>query len=271
MPNPTSMMHVKQINELIETGKAYEAEDALEQLLALGPKNTEALKLKAYILSSQGRFEEELETWLRILKIDTEDQDATSWLQTRHLEEQEHRYFTDQLPGGGFKYLTYQRGLLKPMIFGLIGSLSFTFFTNIAISQVQALAKPEFLITGFLAVVLLPMIWVAKAYLTTMHSLKLDRSGISISTRLKTLSYNWDEFEDVFLCHVSNHSKSDLALTFIPKDTTKPSFEIDLNPDETSIRSRHHLIDNVAETFKKPTLKFRSAVDGIESRKVIRF
>lgn len=265
------MMHVKQINHLIEDGKTYEAEDALDQLLALGPKNTEALKLKAYILSAQGRFEEELETWLRILKIDTEDDDAVSWLQTRHFEEQEHRYFTDQLPGGGFKYLTYQRGLLKPMIFGLIGSLSFTFFTNIAMSQVQALAKPEILIVGFLTVVLFPMIWVAKAYLTTMHCLKLDRSGISISTRLKTFSYTWDEFEDIFLCHISNVSKSDLALTFIPKDNSKPSIEIDLNPEETSIRSRHHLIDHISETFKKPTPKFRMAIEGLQSRKIIRF
>ena len=41
------MMHVKQITEIIDAGATEEAQEALEQLLSLGPNNTAALKLKA--------------------------------------------------------------------------------------------------------------------------------------------------------------------------------------------------------------------------------
>ena len=52
------MMHVKQIKNLVEAGESSRALEALDNLLALGPSNMEALKLKAYLLSQQGRFRE---------------------------------------------------------------------------------------------------------------------------------------------------------------------------------------------------------------------
>jgi tetratricopeptide (TPR) repeat protein len=265
------MMHVKQITNLIQDGKASEAEGALEQLLALGPKNVEALKLKSTILSSQGRFDEELEIWTRILKTDNEDQDAIHWLQERHLEEQEHRYFSDHVAGGGYHYLTYQRGLLRPMVFGLIGSLSFTFFTNAAVTQAPRLASSEIIITSFFFIVFLPLVFVIKAYLTTMHALHLDSSGICVSTRLKSYKYKWEELADICLSFETSANKSDLALSLIPKDPARSALEIDLNPDETSIRSRHHLIENITSTFKKPSPRPRSTLEGLKNRKTKRF
>ena len=264
-------MHVKQITNLIQDGKTSEAEDALEQLLSLGPKNMDALKLKSAILSSQGRFDEELEIWTRILKTDNEDTDAINWVQERHLEEQEHRYFSDHVAGGGFHYLTYQRGLLRPMIFGLVGSLSFTFFTNAAVSQAPSLASSEIIITSFFFIVFLPLVFVIKAYLTTMHALHLDSSGICVSTRLKSYRYKWEELADVYLAFETTANKSDLALALIPKDPSVSAIEIDLNPDETSIRSRHHLVENITSTFKRPHPRQRETLLELKNRKTKRF
>ena len=78
------MMHVKQITEIIDAGGTAEAHLALDQLLALGPKNTAALKLRARLLEMDGRFSEEAQVWDRIGTIDREDEVAVAYLFRRH-------------------------------------------------------------------------------------------------------------------------------------------------------------------------------------------
>ena len=76
------VMHVEKIEELVDQGKANEAFEALDQLLSLGPSNTSALKLKANIYESQGKFEEEFTVWTKIIEIDPEDVDAATFFST---------------------------------------------------------------------------------------------------------------------------------------------------------------------------------------------
>ena len=116
------MMHVRQIEELIEQSKDFEAEDALESLLALGLNNVAALKLKAKLQEFKGNFEAEHTLWKQIYQIDPNDKEAHRFFQLRQLEAQEHHYFTDIMPEGTHKMLTYQRPLLKPMTIGFLGA-----------------------------------------------------------------------------------------------------------------------------------------------------
>jgi len=262
------MIHVKQIVELIDEGKSQEAEDALEQLLSLGPKNMEAMKLRAMILARQGRFSEELDVWTKVLKIDYQDTDALQWFEIQHLEEQEHHYFSDNITGGGARYLTYQKGLMKPMVFGLIGSLAFTFLTNLAMTHAPALIKNEVLIVGFLAVVVAPLLMVMKAFLTSMYSLSIDKDGLSIQTRLARYGYKWNEIKEVFLSHEMNLAGPSLFLMVIPADQAKEPLAIDLNPDDTSIRSRRHLIQDVTDCFRKPNCILRKNIMSLENKKI---
>jgi len=85
-----------------------EAQDALDNLLSLAPKNTEALKLKGQIYSQEGRLLEEAKIWEQIFRFDNEDDDALIFFQQRQIEEREsYYYFTDPLPDGGRGFLAH--------------------------------------------------------------------------------------------------------------------------------------------------------------------
>jgi hypothetical protein len=107
------MLHVKQIRDIVDAGQTDEAHDALDQLWALGPHNTEALKLRAKLFEYEGRFAEEGKVWERVGSIDREDPDAVSWHLRKQLEDREHFYFTDDIPGGGRKFMAYPRSLVN--------------------------------------------------------------------------------------------------------------------------------------------------------------
>src|SRR4051812_29827081 len=119
------MLHVKQIRAVIEAGEADQAHQALDQLLALGPNNTDALKLRASLLEHEGRFAAEAKIWEKIAVIDREDADAVAFLLRRQLEDREHFYFTDDVPGGGRRFMAYPRRLINHSALGLAGCVGF--------------------------------------------------------------------------------------------------------------------------------------------------
>ena len=126
------MSHVAKIKSMLDQGEVNEAQDALENLLELGPNNVEALKLKAFLYMAQGRFNEEEKVWQKVFEVDQEDPDAIEFLQRKHMEDREHYYFTDILPEGGRRYLAYPRTLVNISLIGLIGCISFLLLTRLS-------------------------------------------------------------------------------------------------------------------------------------------
>jgi hypothetical protein len=231
------MIHVKQIENLIEQAKNLEAEDALESLLELGPNNVAALKLKAKLSEFKGNFEQEHALWKQIYQIDPEDQESHRFFQLRQLETQEHHYFTDVLPEGTHKMLTYQRPLLKPMVFGFLGSLGFIAFTHYAETTLPSLMKPGFLFSAFFVFVTLPLIFVIYRFLTTMYSVSMNDHSICVSTRLKKHTINWADLAMAELVYDGPIVDPQLSLRLTPKDENDKPIEIDLSKSTTSIRS----------------------------------
>lgn len=256
------MKHVTQIEHLLDENKTLEAEDALESLLSLGPNNTAALKLKTKLCEYKGQFEEESNIWRRIYEIDNEDADAITYFQLKQLEDQEHHYFTDLLPDGSQRMLTYQRPLLKPMIYGFLGSLSFIIFTHYGESKAPFLLDARALIPLFLLTVIAPVIWVAYKFFTTMYFVSLAKDKMSVSTRLKSHTLNWQDIKEVMLVHGDGVYETDLSVVFIPKNKELNSIEIDLGRNTTSIRSRHIFLKEVAFHFTKPAIIHRSKLSS---------
>ena len=94
------MIHVKQIKTLVDSGQRDEALAAIENLLVLGPSNLEALKIKAFLMESAGKFEEEYKIWQRVLEVDSEDQEAMAYLFRKQMEDREHFHFSEKLQSG---------------------------------------------------------------------------------------------------------------------------------------------------------------------------
>lgn len=238
------MRHVIKIKEMLDNGERDEAKNALETLLALGPGNMEALKLKARIFANEGRFNDEEKVWIRILEIDREDEDAIHYILRRQIEDREHYYFTDHVAGGGRRFLAYPRALVKISLMGLIGCISFLTLTRLS-AQYPLLAQPAVILGAFCAMVMSPWVAIIYTYLRSLRTVTVSRQGVELTTRLKSFRFQWNELKQVILAHSTNHDEPHLQLVLVPVDTSHRTITVDLNEDSTSIRARTHLVQEL--------------------------
>lgn len=264
------MLHVKQIREIVDAGRNSEAHDALDQLLTLGPNNLEALKLRARLYEFEGRFADEAKVWERIATVDAEDPDAVQYLMRRQLEDREHFYFTDDLPGGGRRFMAYPRNLINTSALGLLGCIAFLLATRVS-SRIPWLSEPPMLLTMFALFVLLPWLTIVTTYLSCIKSVSVSTRGVTIATRIRQLEFNWADLEKVCLAHsLASGGHARLSLVFVPKDRSVHPVEIDLNHSSTAIRARSYLVREIARSFAEPEYLRRESL-GLEKRKVSTF
>lgn len=245
------MRHVKQIREVIDLGQFEEALSALDDLLSLGPNNMEALKLKAWLYEREGRFAEANATWDKILLVDRTDQDAISYLYKRQLEDREHFYFTDDLPGGGRRFLAYPKALVNSAGIGLVGCLVFLMISKLSTTYVE-LQTPTVLLGSFFFFVILPWLNIVRHYIMGLRSISVAPAGVEISTRFRTFTIPWKSIEKVYLSHSQVRGRDTLSLIFMPKSPEQRFFEVDLEESSSSIRARTHLIREITRIFEAP-------------------
>src|SRR5947208_1480115 len=113
-------MNVARIQQLAESGDIEGAHSALDSLLAMGPQNLEALKLRARLHEVAGRFNEEAKMWEKVAQIARDDDDLLDYLLRRQTEDRENFYFTDTLPGGGKRFLAFPRRMVRAATIGLL-------------------------------------------------------------------------------------------------------------------------------------------------------
>ena len=233
------------IRKMLDEGKVREAEGAMEDLLFLGPSNIDALKLKAMIFAAEGRFVEEERVWNQIFRINDDDPDAIAYIHRRHLEDREHYYFTDDLPGGGRRFLAYPRALISISVWGLMGSMAFLLLTRLS-DRIPILAAPKAILLSFLGLVISPWVAIMVSYCRSIRSIEVSPAGIGFATRLKAMHLPWPDLEQVCLAYADDPQDPDLRLVVIPRDPARPAIELDLNEHTSPIRARLHLLDEIA-------------------------
>jgi len=262
-------MHVKQITEIIDAGATDEAHEALEQLLSLGPNNTAALKLQARLYEYAGRFREESRVWDRIASIDREDADAVAYLLRRQVEDREHFYFTDEVPGGGRRFAAYPRSLMQLSAIGLIGCISFLLMTRLAVAY-SFLEAPEVMLPTFAALVVAPWIAIIAVFVKAIRYVTVSPTGITVGTRLRLHSFNWSDLSRVALVQTLRPRGPKLSLMLMPKNPSSKPVEIDLTLGATAIRARTYLLQDIARFHCEPEYLKREALN-LASTKVASF
>ena len=239
------MQHLAKINKMLDQGERDSAKFALDDLLLLGPNNLEGLKLKALIFSSEGRFQEEAQVWQRIFEVDPNDTDAFDFLRQKHLEDQEHFYFTDDLPNDGRRYLAYPKTLINISILGVMGCITFLFLTSFERFQITSYA----LFVSFLILVVSPWVGIIYVYCRSLRSVTVTKSSLTISTRFKTFKYDWKAVKKLCLSHSLNPNHPDLNLVIIPHDSYAKSIMIDFNEESSAIRARSFLVMDLGHFY----------------------
>lgn len=277
------MLHVKQIRTIVDAGHSDEAHKALDELLALGPNNTEALKLRASLLEQEGRFAEEAKVWERIATIDREDQDAISYLLRRQIEDREHFYFTDDLPGGGRRFLVYPRRLINSSALGLLGCISFLITTRLA-SVMPILGEADTMLVLFGVFVMLPWLGIGIAYLRSLRSVIVNAQGITLivgglsfkrqngfGIGPRRLEFAWSALEKICLARSFDAHGHHLSLLFVPKDQNARLVEIDMNQATSVIRARSYLVREISRLFHEPDYLRRESLGLGPGRKGVHY
>lgn len=262
------MLHVKQIQSLADKGEADQAYEALDQLLALGPKNTEALKIKARLLAHEGRFYDEGKVWEKIALIDHEDEDAIHYLLQRQIEERENFYFTDDIPSGK-RFLAYPKKLIKISMIGLVGCLLFLTGTRLSIAF-PPMGEPLVTVGLFMICVLLPWLMIIWTFFKSLKWVLVTHSALTVSTRMKSFEWSWSKVESLYLAHSYQVGVPPLSLIIVSADREEPALEIDLTRESSSIRARSYLLHEMARQFRQPTLIRREKID-FENKIILSF
>ena len=267
LADTATMRHVSAIRKLIAEGNVREAEAALDNLLELGPSNVDALKLKAMIFGAEGRFRDEEQIWSHILKIDQEDPDAIGYIHKRHIEDREHYYFTDDLPGGGRRFLAYPRALVNISVVGLMGCIGFLMLTRLA-ERFPVLQVPTVVLVSFLILLISPWVGIIVSYCRSIRAIDVSHLGVGFATRFNSTQLKWPDVEKICLTYSNDPNEPDLRLVVIPRDPRIRPVEVDMNETSSPIRARSHLVNEISMHYGPVPHEPREAL-GLEARKPV--
>lgn len=273
-------MNVKTIQQKAEQGDLVGAHESLDALLELGPKNLEALKLRASLHMIAGRFHQEALVWEKIAQIARNDDDLIDYLVRRQLEDREHFYFTDALQNGGRRFMAFSKKHLKSAALGLCGC--FTFFILVRLGErFPSINVPSLIIGTFLGCVILPFLSIIFGYMRSLKSVTMSPEGLEIATRLKSHKLLSSQIKQIYVVHEDLKSKWDLSIVVVPETETQiegqrvkstSAFKIDLNQETTSVQARSHFVRDLARYFGELRFVARDEIEqDLRTFKVINF
>ncbi len=246
------MMNLANIEKTLDEGSLSEAENAIDDLLALGPNNIGALKLKAQIFEHQGMFRKADQVWQTVGSIDSEDEEAYNYFQKLQMEIREHYYFTDVLPDGGKRYLAYPKSLVQISLVGLVGCISFLFLSEAA-PEYPMLNRVDVLLGSFALLVIAPWMAIIYTYFTSLQSVEIDNKGLKIGSRTRSVSLSWDEIQSVNLAYSADFSSDNLNLVIEHSVPKLKTIAINFDYDTCSVRARRQLLDDLEKHGQKVT------------------
>ena len=209
-------MKLEQIEKQVDDGDFPGAYSAIEDILSLGPSNLRALKLKAFLLASEGKFSEEASVWKNILHIDEEDVDANEYFQRSATEQREHEFFSDFLASGGIRFLANPQSVLNSSFAGVIGCALFLALLNFS-RHYPFLAKPVVSYIAFSVLIVLPMIAILFIYFRSLQDITIDRESIHLRTRTSDHELKWQDVLSFYLARRSTSKENALFVLLIPK------------------------------------------------------
>lgn len=262
-------MNVARIQEMAETGNLEGAHDALDSLLAMGPHNLEALKLRARLHEVAGRFHQEAKMWEKVAQVARDDEDLLEYLVRRQVEDRENFYFTDTLPGGGKRFLAFPRRMVRSAAVGLAGCLAFLTFARLGQSY-TFLLQPVVMLGCFFALVMTPWVAIIWSYARSIRHVSVANDGVAVATRFKTHNLSRDDVEHIYMAHDDRRRSWKLSLVVVTKDKNSPCVEIDFNESTTSIRARSYFVKELARFYGEPEYIARPTLKSqLQGRRVI--
>jgi tetratricopeptide (TPR) repeat protein len=254
------MKNVAQIQTIAESGDLGSAHEALDALLEMGPRNVEALKLRARLYEVSGQFQQEAKIWDQIARIDREDNDLAEYIARRQHEDRENFYFTDAIPGGGKKFVAFPRQMVRAAASGLVGCVIFLIIARLA-GVWPILNHPAVMLSSFAFLVISPWFAIVSSYAKSLRYVCVTKEGIEIATRFKLHKLSWTQVENVFLAQDDRQETYQLSLIVMAKDEAAFNLELDFNENTTPIRARSYFVREIMQSWGEPSYVSRRSID----------
>lgn len=237
------MKHVNEAQKLFAAGDGTGALQVLENLLDLAPRNPEALRMKARILDSWGRFDESYQTLLKLSQLPNPTQDVVQEIEQRAVEERESILFSE-LTSEGRWYYSFPGSQLWVSILGLMGCAMFL----ISSSQVN-FANPNEVVAmalSFVFLVLLPCLFLAVIQLSGIKKILVGLRGMTVCTRFKEKLYTWDELKVAVIEFDPDPRVDFLRLKLFGQGESRtPLLSLDISKGRSVVRARRHFLKNI--------------------------
>ena len=237
------MKHLKDAKKAIELGDSEEALKILEDLLYFSPKNTEALKLKAYLYDCRGRFEDSLQILHQMVKHSSSDDDENIQTFEKRMEEDRESLIYSQISAEGRSYFPFSSTQIFLLVLGLLGCVVFL------TTSPSYLGHPNgflFILISFIVFVILPWIFILLSGSRGIKKILISINGIYIYYARKIQSFRWDEMGTVVVEYDTNLKNDYLQLIILSKKTREKLVSFDLSKGHPVIKARRHFLRLIA-------------------------
>ncbi len=257
------MKHVNEAQKLYDAGDGSGALQILDNLLDLAPRNPEALRMKAKILDSWGRFEESYQTLLTLSQIPNPSEEVVHEIEQRASEEREAVLFSE-LTSEGRWYYSFPASQLWVSVIGLMGCALFL----ISSSQVNFSSANEVMTMAlsFFFLVLLPSIMLVVIQLTGIKRILVGLSGVRVCTRFRERHYGWEDLKAAVIEFDPDPRVDFLQLKLFGRTEAKePLVVLDLSRSRCVVRARRHFLKNIVTHMDTVCYVSRNAVEALSS------
>lgn len=248
------------IEKIIDSGNFSEAYQAIEDVLSLGPKNTNVMKLKARLFYLEGKFEQEALMWRKIHHLDEEDEEAREYFERTMLEQREHEYFSDLLPNGGIRFSANPRSVVTTSFIGILGCAAFLTMTNFS-HRFPILANATLGYISFAVLVGLPWLVIFYVYFKALKDITIDTEAIHLRTRSSELRLYWRDTAKFYLARQQSSKGGDrLYVVLVPKEAQYSPLLIPILGKDSVIRAPSYFVREISRVFQEPAYETLEAV-----------
>lgn len=237
------MKHVNEARKLYDAGDGQGALQILDNLLDLAPRNPEALRMKAKILDSWGRFEESYRALISLSQLPNPTDEVVQEIEQRASEEREAVLFSE-LTSEGRWYYAFPGSQLWVSIVGLMGCALFL----ISSSQVNFSNANEVMAMAlsFFFLVLMPSLWLAVIQMTGIKRIMVGLTGLRVCTRFREHKYQWDEFKAAVIEFDPDPRVDFLRLKLYRRGEAREAvLNLDISRNKCVVRARRHFLKNI--------------------------
>ncbi len=237
------MKHVADAKKLIAEGKSHQALAVLDNLLGLAPQNHDALRLKAQILDSQGRFDESLTVLRDLSRHDNISDETMRELELRTFEEREAVVYSELTPEGRW-YFAFPTQQVWISLYGFFGCAAFLLLSPGLIGQ-EGSGNLLGLLAAFLVFVALPWIALMVVHCVGVKRILVGLNELRICHRFKQKRIVWKDVDAAVIQYSSDLKSGSLSLLLYQQGNHEPLVRFNVSKKGSVVKARRHFVRSI--------------------------